>query len=89
MKQHQTGTKFRGIVSHINYRESGKWDIGHAFDWNRVIHGVQADEFIPATGEFRSRGAAGAAIQSEDDLEQVMPQAKDPSEQNEPYEEAT
>lgn len=32
---------FKGITSHVNYR-SDKWDIGPAFDWNRVIAGVQA-----------------------------------------------
>ena len=32
---------FRGITSHVNYR-SDKWDIGPAFDWSRVIAGVQA-----------------------------------------------
>ncbi len=39
---------FHGIVSHVNYRPSGKWDIGPAFDWNRVIGGVQAASFRPA-----------------------------------------
>ncbi len=34
-------TKFKGIVSHVNYRSSGKWDFGPAFDWDRVISGVQ------------------------------------------------
>lgn len=33
---------FRGVVSHVNYRRTGKTDIGSAFDWNRVIEGVQA-----------------------------------------------
>ena len=28
---------FKGITSHINYRSSGKWDIGPAFDWDRII----------------------------------------------------
>lgn len=31
---------FNGIVSHVNYRATGKTDIGPAFDWNRVIEGV-------------------------------------------------
>lgn len=31
---------FNGIVSHVNYRCSGKEDIGPAFDWERVIRGV-------------------------------------------------
>lgn len=34
-------TSFNGIISHINYRKSGKWDIGPAFDWDRVIRGVE------------------------------------------------
>ena len=33
---------FRGIVSHVNYRRTGKTDIGPAFDWQRVIGGVTA-----------------------------------------------
>ena len=32
---------FKGITSHVNYRPSGKWDIGPAFDWERVINGVK------------------------------------------------
>lgn len=31
---------FKGVLSHINYRSSGKWDIGPAFDWDRVIQSV-------------------------------------------------
>ncbi|SEK94346.1 N-acetylmuramoyl-L-alanine amidase [Aquimarina amphilecti] len=31
---------FRGITSHVNYRSSGKWDIGPAFDWERIINGL-------------------------------------------------
>ena len=33
---------FNGIVSHINYRKSGKEDIGPAFDWERIERGVTA-----------------------------------------------
>jgi N-acetyl-anhydromuramyl-L-alanine amidase AmpD len=45
-KRYITGTaadvpNFKGIVSHVNYRESKKWDYGPAFDWNRLIAGVQ------------------------------------------------
>ncbi|WP_394747005.1 N-acetylmuramoyl-L-alanine amidase [Spongiimicrobium salis] len=36
----QKMTGFRGIVSHVNYRSSGKWDIGPAFDWNRLFNAV-------------------------------------------------
>jgi N-acetylmuramoyl-L-alanine amidase len=32
---------FNGIVSHINYRNSGKEDIGPAFNWERIISGVK------------------------------------------------
>lgn len=48
---------FKGIVSHINYRASGKWDIGPAFDWNTLINGVTAASFTPAVTE-RSPGIA-------------------------------
>ncbi len=46
-KRYITGTtndlpNFKGIVSHVNYRISGKWDFGPAFDWDRVITGVTA-----------------------------------------------
>lgn len=27
---------FKGITSHVNYRSSGKWDIGPAFDWEKI-----------------------------------------------------
>lgn len=27
---------FKGICSHVNFRSSGKWDIGPAFDWARL-----------------------------------------------------
>ncbi len=39
---------FKGIVSHVNYRPSGKWDIGPAFDWQGLIGGVTATAFTPA-----------------------------------------
>lgn len=31
---------YEGICSHVNFRSSGKWDIGPAFDWKRVMFGV-------------------------------------------------
>ena len=43
-------TGFSGIVSHVNYRRSGKWDIGPAFDWERVIAGVQAATYSDSSG---------------------------------------
>lgn len=39
--------KFKGIVTHLNFRETGKWDIGPAFDWDRVIKGVKAKNYEP------------------------------------------
>ncbi|WP_405209321.1 N-acetylmuramoyl-L-alanine amidase [Aquimarina sp. LLG6339-5] len=33
---------FRGITSHVNYRSSGKWDIGPAFDWDLIISGLRS-----------------------------------------------
>lgn len=38
---------FRGILSHVNYRKEGKWDIGPAFDWDRIIKGVKAAAYTP------------------------------------------
>ncbi len=34
---------FKGITTHVNYQPEsyGKWDIGPAFDWTRVMAGVQ------------------------------------------------
>ncbi len=37
---------FRGINTHLNYRKTGKWDIGPAFDWEQVISGVQARRYV-------------------------------------------
>lgn len=33
---------FAGIVSHVNYRTDGKWDIGPAFDWDGFVSGLNA-----------------------------------------------
>lgn len=32
---------FKGICSHVNFRPSGKWDIGPAFDWEQVTKGLK------------------------------------------------
>ena len=45
---------FNGIISHVNSRSSGKWDIGPAFDWERVIAGVTADVYEPVAPQERS-----------------------------------
>lgn len=39
---HDRAVSFGGIVSHVNYRSEGKEDIGPAFDWQRVISGLNA-----------------------------------------------
>jgi N-acetylmuramoyl-L-alanine amidase len=36
----ETVASFRGITSHVNYRPTGKWDVGPAFDWERVMSAV-------------------------------------------------
>ncbi len=28
---------FKGIVTHVNYRSNGKWDVSPAFDWSKII----------------------------------------------------
>jgi N-acetylmuramoyl-L-alanine amidase len=28
---------FKGIASHVNFRKTGKWDIGPDFDWDKII----------------------------------------------------
>ncbi|MEO0581720.1 MAG: N-acetylmuramoyl-L-alanine amidase [Bacteroidota bacterium] len=33
---------YRGVCSHVNFRGVGKWDIGPAFDWDRLIQAVSA-----------------------------------------------
>lgn len=37
---------FKGIISHINYRKD-KADIGPAFNWARVYHGVTDNVYVP------------------------------------------
>jgi N-acetylmuramoyl-L-alanine amidase len=36
----ETVDSFRGITSHVNYRPTEKWDLGPAFDWERVMSAV-------------------------------------------------
>lgn len=35
---------FKGICSHVNFRPAGKWDIGPAFDWDRVAKGLKTGQ---------------------------------------------
>lgn len=79
---------FKGIVSHVNYRKEGKWDIGQAFDWTKVIHGVQTDSFQPTITAATTRGApAATGLHSEEAMEALLPKPKDPAREDEPYEE--
>ncbi len=50
----KTNMDFEGMVSHVNYRETGKWDLGPAFDWDGLITGVQADSFVPVLNPIRT-----------------------------------
>ena len=60
----------KGIVSHINFRTSGKWDIGPGFDWERLIKGTGATVANVATNT--EGGASGSTttyvVQSGDTL---------------------
>lgn len=85
---------FKGIVSHINYRPTGKWDIGPAFDWEKLITSVQAAVFEPQFTKTEDvpktrgmRGGADMPLHSEDQLDALLPEAIDASLENEPYEE--
>ena len=62
---------FKGIVSHVNYRPSGKWDIGPAFDWQQVISGVQAAAYTPILAKTRTFAleVAEDMITNEDEIE--------------------
>ena len=37
-------SQLRGIVSHVNFRQNGKWDIGPGFDWQRVEKVVKVSD---------------------------------------------
>lgn len=64
---------FKGIVSHVNYRESGKWDIGQAFDWETVIAGVKAASYMPTTPVQRS---LVVGLSTEEEIEAQFPKKK-------------
>lgn len=86
---------FKGIVTHFNYRSDSMWDIGPGFDWDKLINGVQADEFKPKFNSSQPSGITGSVpekskpgIQSEEEMEQFLPAAKDASKEDDPYDEA-
>ena len=84
---------FEGIVSHVNYRKDGKWDIGPAFDWERIIEGVSKEKYVPLNfnNELFQNEANGLNINvlsSEQELEALLPRPIDPSMENNDYEES-
>ena len=79
-KRFQTTTdvlNFKGIVSHINYRSSGKWDIGPAFDWAIVTNGVQAAQYMPTNPQ--NRDVIPNELTAEETIEALFPQSRDVS----------
>ena len=78
---------FRGIVSHVNYRPSGKWDLGPAFEWDRFIAGVQAATFSPTISRDVEEETI-PPLTSEDALDPLLPQPRDASFEDEPYDDA-
>ena len=83
---------FNGIVSHVNYRINGKWDIGPAFDWQQVITGVQADSFQPTTDRALEtiatpKSVINEVITSEKAIETIVPAALDKNKEDEEYDE--
>ncbi|TWT42098.1 N-acetylmuramoyl-L-alanine amidase [Phycisphaerae bacterium RAS1] len=54
---------FKGIASHINFRSSGKWDIGQAFKWEKLTEDAPADTPAapPAAGPAPAPAAPPAA----------------------------
>lgn len=79
---------FRGIVSHINYRSIGKWDLGPAFDWDQVVAGVQASVYVPmlqrnqgSVHEFGDHTALG----DEKDLLPLLPSSRSAAYEDEEY----
>ena len=65
---------FRGIVSHVNYRPTGKWDIGPAFDWATVTAGVRAITYVLTTPQIRDLRAR--ELTSEEAIEALFPQSR-------------
>ena len=79
----QNVVNFKGIVTHVNYRIDGKWDIGPAFDWNKVITSVQAANFAPTRAAI---AATGSVLKSEAEIEALFPATKSIQTGNPSYE---
>jgi N-acetyl-anhydromuramyl-L-alanine amidase AmpD len=67
---------FKGIASHVNFR-TDKFDIGMAFDWQRVIEGVQAEQYQPthriASRAFGPLPDINSVEELETEIENHMP----------------
>ncbi len=82
--------RFKGIVTHINYRVDGKWDIGPAFDWKKVIDGVNSPVFQKSASRSATEihGVAGLQqiLHAESEAENYLPAPKDKAFEDQPYE---
>ncbi|ANE50619.1 caspase family protein [Flavisolibacter tropicus] len=81
---------FKGIVSHINYRKDGKWDIGPAFEWKKVIQGVQTTQFQPELTRAALSDESAAltpTITIEAELDALLPAPMPATQENAPYQE--
>ena len=77
---------FEGIVSHVNYRANGKWDIGPAFNWTRLITGVLAPAFVPAQ-QRDVELVDDDVLTSEEAMIPLLPKARSAALEDEPYDE--
>lgn len=68
---------FKGIVSHINYRSSGKWDLGPAFDWATVMEGVQSPAYTSTANREMSTKSLEEVLTSEEEIEAQFPTSRD------------
>ncbi|MEL6254451.1 MAG: N-acetylmuramoyl-L-alanine amidase [Bacteroidota bacterium] len=60
---------FTGICSHVNFRDRGKWDIGPAFNWEKLEVGMK-DGYKPKL--TRTRGLDMITHSSETEIEAAM-----------------
>ncbi len=68
---------FKGIVSHVNYRSGGKWDIGPAFDWTTVIGGVKAETYTPISDKsLTAARSLENVLTTEEEIEAQFPTSR-------------
>lgn len=69
-RNNQEAIDFKGVCCHTNFRPTGKWDFAEAaFDWERIIAGVTADDYVPAYG---TRSLDGPAPITEAEMTEAM-----------------